>query len=210
MLGRVMRKVRSSFSNGVQPASIFMSENPRYAAYKIGRWTYGRPEIYAGDEGGPLIIGSFCSIASGVKIVLGGEHHINRVTTYPFNVLFPDAESYTGHPHSKGAVTIGNDVWIGQDAAIFSGVKVGNGAVIAARSVVRRNVAPYAMVGGNPAHHLAYRFDPATINALQEIAWWDWPLDQIKEAWPLLLASDIKAFIESYGGVNLRRSEKLS
>ncbi|HEV7858354.1 MAG TPA: CatB-related O-acetyltransferase [Pyrinomonadaceae bacterium] len=187
-----------------------MSENPLYSSYNIGRWTYGRPEIYDGDEGGPLTIGSFCSIASGVKIVLGGEHHLNRVTTYPFNILFPDAESYTGHPHSKGAVTIGNDVWIGQDASIFSGVRVGNGAVIAARSVVRRNVAPYSIVGGNPALHLAYRFDGATISALQEIAWWDWPLDQIKEAWPLLLASDLKAFIATYGGINARESERLS
>ncbi len=174
-----------------------MSENPRYAAHKIGCWTYGRPEVYAENEA-TLTIGSFCSFASGVKIVLGGEHHMDWVTTYPFNKLFPDAGNYSGHPHSKGDVTIGNDIWIGQEAIIFSGVQIGNGAVIAARSVVRRNVAPYSIVGGNPARHLAYRFDPETISALQHIAWWDWPLAKIKKAWPLLMSSEIKAFIARY------------
>jgi acetyltransferase-like isoleucine patch superfamily enzyme len=176
-----------------------MSANQRYAEYRVGRWTYGRPLVHPGAANSTLTIGSFCSIASGVEIVLGGEHRTDWVTTYPFNTLFPEAKDYPGHPHSKGSVTIGNDVWIGQDAIIFSGVNIGNGAVIAARSVVRKSVAPYAIVGGNPASHLVYRFDEATISALQEIAWWDWPLQKIKEAWPLLLSSDIKAFIAKYG-----------
>lgn len=175
-----------------------MSENPRYRDYKIGRWTYGRPEVSAGHEAA-LTIGSFCSFATGVKIVLGGEHRTDWITTYPFNILFPDAAHYEGHPASKGAITIGHDVWVGQDACIFSGVNIGNGAVIAARSVVRRSVAPYSIVGGNPAERLVYRFDQETIQALQEIAWWDWPLPKIKEAWPLLLASDSRAFIAKYG-----------
>jgi acetyltransferase-like isoleucine patch superfamily enzyme len=175
-----------------------MSENPRYRNYKIGPWTYGRPEISAGHEAA-LTIGSFSSFASGVKIVLGGEHRTDWITTYPFNILFPDAAHYEGHPATKGAVTIGHDVWVGQDACIFSGVTIGNGAVVAARSVVRRSVAPYSIVGGNPAERLLYRFDKETIDALQKIAWWDWSLPKIREAWPLLLAGDSKAFIAKYG-----------
>lgn len=200
MLGRVLQKVRTRLSTA-PPGPVVMSENPRYNSYKIGRWTYGRPEVFAEGEAG-LTIGSFCSIASGVKIVLGGEHRSDWVTTYPFNIMFPDAKEYSGHPHSKGAVTIGNDVWIGQDACIFSGVHIGNGAVVGARSVLRGSVAPYSLVGGNPARHLAYRFNQATISALQEIAWWDWPITKIKEAWPLLLASDVAAFIATYGNSN--------
>jgi virginiamycin A acetyltransferase len=197
MAVKVLGRVRARLNSGVRQGSIFMSENPSYSRYEIGRWTYGRPEVFSMHEAA-LTIGSFCSFASGVKIVLGGEHRTDWVTTYPFNVLFADAADYRGHPASKGDVTIGHDVWVGQDAAIFSGVQIGNGAVIAARSVVRRSVAPYSITGGNPARHLAYRFDAASISALQNIAWWDWPLAKIKEAWPLLLASDINAFIAKY------------
>jgi acetyltransferase-like isoleucine patch superfamily enzyme len=207
MLGRVLRKVRTRVFSAPRPESIFMAENPRYAAYKIGRWTYGRPEVL-GQHEAELTIGSFCSIASGVKIVLGGEHRHDWVTTYPFNVIFPEAQGFTGHPHSKGDVSIGNDVWIGQDACIFSGVRVGDGAVIAARSVLRKSVAPYSIVGGNPAQHLGYRFDKAIISALQEIAWWDWPLEKIKEAWPLLMITDIEAFVARYSKPDsLRKGE---
>lgn len=197
MAGGILERVRLRFGSRATRPSRFMAENPAYSRYRIGRWTYGRPEVIAADEA-ELTIGSFCSFASGVKIVLGGEHRTDWVTTYPFNVLFSEAAGYRGHPSTKGAVTIGNDVWVGQDAAIFSGVKIGNGAVIAARSVVRRNVAPYSIIGGNPARHLAYRFDAATIDALQRIAWWDWPLAKIKAAWPLLLADDVSAFIAEY------------
>jgi len=197
MIGRILERLRSRFTSASRAGSVFMSENPHYSNYKIGRYTYGRPEVYAKHEAA-LTIGSFCSFASGVKIVLGGEHRADWVTTYPFNIMFSDAANYHGHPSSKGAITIGHDVWVGQDVSIFSGVNIGDGAVIAARSVVRRNVAPYSIAGGNPARHLGYRFDATTISALQSIAWWDWPLEKIKEAWPLLLASDVNAFIAEY------------
>jgi carbonic anhydrase/acetyltransferase-like protein (isoleucine patch superfamily) len=84
------------------------------------------------------------------------------------------------------------------DAVILSGVKIGNGAVIAARSVVNKDIPPYAIVAGNPGRLVKCRFDQATIADLQEIAWWNWPVSKIKDAWPLLLSSDIKLFIERY------------
>jgi virginiamycin A acetyltransferase len=97
------------------------------------------------------------------------------VCSYNFNLFFDGL---------LGNITIGNDVWIGIDSCILSGVSIGNGAVIAARSTVVKDVPPYAIVGGNPAKLIRYRFSKAVIDELQHIAWWDWPLEEISNAWP--------------------------
>ena len=177
---------------------FFMNKNKRYAKYHIGDWTYGTPQVFSWREGTTLKIERFCSIADGVIILLGGEHRIDWVTTYPFSKLFPKARGFTGHPRSRGDVIIGNDVWIGTEALILSGVEIGNGAVIVARSVVTEDVAPYSIMAGNPAKHIKFRFSESIIDDLQKIAWWDWSLSKIEEAWPLLLSSNIEAFIARY------------
>jgi acetyltransferase-like isoleucine patch superfamily enzyme len=161
----------------------------------IGAYTFvnGTPRVFSfGEMGRALRVGKFCSIANGLTILLGGEHRTDWITTYPFH------ESME-HPNPKGDVTIGNDVWIGLDATILSGVNVGDGAVIGARSVVTRDVKPYSIVAGNPAKHIRFRFDNYTRALLQKISWWDWPLPKIKEAWPLLLSPNVAAFIKKYG-----------
>ena len=193
---RILR--RAPWPAGGDP-TLFMKFNNQYAAYQIGDWTYGRPHIAWGDEGAKVKIGRFCSIGSGVTILMGSEHYYNWVSTYPFRILFERAKDMPLPSRTKGDVVIGHDVWIGLDALILSGVTIGNGAVIAARSVVTRDVAPYSIVAGVPARHVRFRFDPTTIEALQKIAWWDWPLPKIEEALPLLMAPDLKAFIERYG-----------
>jgi acetyltransferase-like isoleucine patch superfamily enzyme len=180
------------------PEPMFMAENPQYAAYRIGAWSYGKPRVISWDEGTTLSIGRFCSIAENVVILLGGEHRVDWLTTYPFAVCFEDAASFVGHPRSKGDVNIGNDVWIARDVLILSGVTIGDGAVIAARSVVTRDVPPYAIVAGNPARLVRFRFSETAREALLRIAWWRWPLPQIKQAWPLLLSQDIDTFIARY------------
>ena len=119
------------------------------------------------------------------------------VTTYPVNILF-GGERVPGLPTTKGDVVIGNDVWIGQDVLILSGVQIGNGAVIAARSVVKEDVLPYLILAGNPAQHIKFRFSKSVIHDLLNIAWWNWPFSKLEEAWPLLLSSDIEAFIDKY------------
>lgn len=177
---------------------MFMNQDPRYAIYNIGEWTYGQPDVFSWNEGATLVIGKFCSIAGRVTIMLGGEHNVDWVTTYPFNPLFPQASAYTGHPKTKGNVTIGNDVWIGYDSFILSGVSIGNGAVVAARSTVTRDVPPYSIVGGNPAKIIKYRFSPEVITELEQMAWWNWPLPFILQALPLLLSNQIEAFIQAY------------
>ncbi len=192
-----MSKVRTAIRN-VLAGSRFMSMNKRYSKYKIGEGTYGRPKVFSWNDGTRLSIGRFCSIAYNVTILLGGEHRMDWVTTYPFSEFFPKARRFSEHQPSKGNVVIGNDVWIGMGALILSGVEIGNGAVVAAHSVVTKNVEPYSIVGGNPARHIRYRFSDVQIRALEAIAWWEWPLDEIEKAWPLLLSNNIDAFISMY------------
>jgi acetyltransferase-like isoleucine patch superfamily enzyme len=180
-------------------APPFLTQNEAYSGYRVGEWSYGSPRIISWGEGATFVIGRFCSVAGGVTILLGGEHRVDWVTTYPFNVLFKEAQGIEGHPKTKGDVTIGNDVWIGTDAFILSGVTVGDGAVIAARSVVTKDVPPYSIVAGNPARVVRYRFSQPLVGSLLRIAWWDWPLPKIVEALPLLLSHDVEAFVAAYG-----------
>ncbi len=177
---------------------IFLSQNQKYVNYQIGEFSYGKPRVLSWGEGTNLIIGRFCSIADGVTILLGGEHRSDWVTTYPFTVFFEEAKHISGHPKTKGDVIIGNDVWIGHEALILSGVKIGNGAVIGARSVVTRDVEPYSIVAGNPAKHMRYRFSNSQIAALEEIAWWNWKEEKLRQAFPSLLSSQIDMFISKY------------
>lgn len=168
----------------------------RYPQHSIGRQTYGDVIIEQYDDRTRLRIGSFCSIARGVTILVGGEHRPDWVTTYPFNFTDARFEHLSGHPATKGDVTIGSDVWIGRGAIILSGVTVGDGAVIAAGSVVVKNVPPYAIVGGNPARLIRMRFDAATIDELLQIRWWDWDDTRIARAVPLLQSGAIQDFID--------------
>lgn len=170
----------------------------RFSQYEIGRGTYSSNlRVSRRKEGAILKIGAFCSIASGVEILLGGEHRIDWVTTYPFNYMWAAARHIKGHPKTKGNVEIGNDVWIGRNVLILSGVKIADGAVIGARAVVSKDVPPYAVVAGNPAVVLKNRFDEATIQRLLNIRWWDWDDTRIEKALPMILSNDIEAFLNA-------------
>jgi acetyltransferase-like isoleucine patch superfamily enzyme len=164
----------------------------------IGNHTYGLPKIFSFGEGAKLIIGEYCSISDQVKIFLGGNHRYDWVTTYPFAAFlekWPKASSIKGHPWSKGDVIIGNDVWIGYGATILSGIKIADGAVIGAQSVVSKNVEPYAIVAGNPARIIGKRFDDAIIERLLEVKWWEWPIDKIQANVNRLNSCDINSII---------------
>jgi len=163
----------------------------------VGEFTYGiRREsfpFYHPDD--RVSIGRFCSIADGVRFVFG-EHRTDLVSTFPF-----EAVCFGGPPHidarSKGHIVVGNDVWIGTNAIILSGVTVGHGAVIAAGAVVTRDVPPYAIVGGVPARIIKHRLAPHQIEDLLQIKWWDWPIEIIRENLALF-NGDPDAFIERH------------
>ena len=141
-----------------------------------------------------LIIGKFCQIASGVEFIMNGANHqMNSVSTFPFYTL----EGWNMKPPAqedlplKGDTIVGNDVWIGQNAAILPGVHIGDGAIIGANSIVGRNVEPYTIVVGNPATVLRKRFDDELIELLLRFKWWDKSIDDINELIPLLTCSKL-------------------
>ena len=165
----------------------------------IGKYTYGKPNVYSWGEGAKLIIGNFCSIASNVNIYLGGNHRTDWVTTYPFGHINKQVFNNfngVGHPSTKGNVIIGNDVWIGGNVTIMSGVTIGDGAVIANNSHVVKNIEPYSLIGGNPAKFIKYRFTQEQIKKLLEIKWWYWDDNKINKYTPLL-CNNIDEFIKS-------------
>ncbi|MBK4717411.1 type B chloramphenicol O-acetyltransferase [Azospirillum sp. YIM DDC1] len=144
-----------------------------------------------------LIIGSFCSIGSGASFIMAGNqgHRNDWVSTFPFFYMKEEA-AFAGARDGyapAGDTVIGNDVWIGSEAMIMAGVKIGHGAIIGSRALVTKDVEPYTIVGGNPAKPIRKRFPDSDIAQLLEMAWWDWPIEQIAEAMPLLCAGDIAA-----------------
>ena len=164
-----------------------------YAKYdpdkvEIGDFTYGDPLVLSwGEENARLKIGKFCSIGANVQIYLGGNHHTDWITTYPFNVLLKD--QYPGIDGevaaTNGDVIIGNDVWIANNVVILSGVTIGDGAVIANGAVVAKDVAPYTIVGGVPAQFIRTRENISG-------GWWDLPVGKLAEVIPILLSENVK------------------
>ena len=149
------------------------------------------------EFGDRLVIGKFCSIASGVRFIMGpANHRTSSVTTYPFHVFGGAWAQHTPDHLSelpfKGDIVVGNDVWIGQDSLILPGVHIGDGAVIAARSVVSRDVPPYGVAGGNPARVRKKRFGEALIQILLELRWWDCPPEELVQLLPLLCDPDLE------------------
>lgn len=177
---------------------FFTNREKRYADYDIGDWTYGAPTVVRWGTHTRLKIGKFCSIADGVTILLGGEHRTDWISTYPFNKFLDLAQTVEGHPGTKGDVVIQNDVWIGANTTILSGVTIHNGAVVGAGSLVCKDVPPYAVVAGNPARQIRLRFAENLVAELVKIAWWDWPIEKIRVAVPLLLSDGVESFIARY------------
>lgn len=149
------------------------------------------------EFGDKLIIGKFCALASGATFIMGSANHrISSVTTYPFNV-FGGAWGESTPPHLsqlpfKGDTVLGNDVWLGRECVVMPGVKIGDGAIVAAYSVVTRDVAPYTVVGGNPARFAKSRFDDELTGLLLRLRWWDLPAEELPALLPLLCDGDLE------------------
>ncbi|WP_413710159.1 CatB-related O-acetyltransferase [Rhizobium sp. Rhizsp82] len=139
-----------------------------------------------------LVIGKFVQIARGSYFMTSSANHpMAGITTYPFRIFKPETFGYPDLPVKD--TIVGNDVWIGHDAVIMPGVQIGPGAIIAASSVVTRNVPAYAVVGGNPAAIIRMRYDDETIRDLLDLAWWDWPIEKIEANLPALESGDLAA-----------------
>ena len=148
-------------------------------------------------NGDRLVIGKYCSIACGARFLMNSANHaLGSLSNYVFPIFYEEWDhgmQVTEAWDRRGDIVIGNDVWIGYEAVILSGVTIGDGAIVAARSVVTRDVEPYTIVGGVPARHIRRRFDEETIDALLELRWWDWPPEKLTGSLRAIQAGDLEA-----------------
>ena len=167
------------------------------AAFERRNVLFNWPEF--GDH---LSIGKFCSIASGVQFIMGSANHrLSSVTAYPFSV-FGGLWAERTPPHlsqlpRKGDTVVGNDVWLGRECVIMPGTTIGDGAIVAARSVVTRDVEPYTVVGGNPARPIKKRFSQELIDLLLQLCWWDFPPEKLADFLPVLCNENLEAAADS-------------
>ena len=144
-----------------------------------------------------LKIGKFCSIACGAKFLFNSANHtVKSLSTYPFPIFFEewglDVKDITSAWDNKGDIVIGNDVWIGYEAVIMSGVTIGDGAIIGTRALVTNDVPPYTIVGGVPAKQIRKRFPEKTISELLKLKWWDWTFKKISQNMEFIKNGDLK------------------
>jgi acetyltransferase-like isoleucine patch superfamily enzyme len=177
---------RDSISAARAGLARHLTERRLYSSERLsmGRHSYGEPRVatFPGDTA-LVRVGAFTSIGPEVILMDGGDHRTDWVTTFPLRAALGLPGAYEdGHPRSRGDIEIGNDVWIGRGARVRSGVNIGDGAVIGGYSVVTRDVRPYAVVAGVPAREIRRRFSDEQVDALQRIAWWEWPMDAIERS----------------------------
>lgn len=165
-----------------------------YPSYSFGDGTYGMPEVHDWNEGSTLRVGAYTSIASGVEIFLGGHHRTDWISCYPFPAKVDEASHIPDYGGTNGDVEIGSDCWICTNVVILSGVTIGDGAVVAAGAVVTKDVPAYAVVGGNPAQFIKWRFEEDQREMLQKSQWWTWPESEIRACSPLLCSGDFEQF----------------
>ena len=148
-----------------------------------------------------LIIGKFCSIACGVKFLFNSANHtLKSLSSYTFPLFYEEwgleKSNVATAWDNKGDIVIGNDVWIGYEAVIMAGVHIGNGAIIAARAVVTKDVPAYTIVGGVPARPIKKRFDEETIRKLETLSWWDWSAENIRRCLLQLICGDVDGLLK--------------
>ncbi len=168
---------------------------------EVGEYTYQwqglQIDVYSGSEA-KVTIGKFCSFSKNIRIITGGIHPTDWISTYPLHALTGLPGEMKGMPSTNGEIVIGNDVWIGTGVTILSGVKIGNGAVIAAGAVVTKNIPDYAIAGGVPAKVIRYRFTEEQIEKLLCIKWWDWTKEKIVQDINILSSNNIDEYIRKH------------
>lgn len=168
----------------------------------VGEWSYGSPKIYRWDWNSKIKIGKFCSLGPEIKFYVGGNHRADWITTAQlpasqFSEIFDKAQNIKNFSITNGDINIGNDVWIGGNTIILSGVNIGNGAVIGAGSVVSKDIDPFSIWAGNPIKKIRNRFDDVLIKKMEEIKWWDLKDQQINELSIYLCSNNFDDFFKS-------------
>lgn len=192
--------VADPFTGAIPGLGASLQRAVRLGRAQVGRGTYGYPKVEIYDRDTMLLVGSYSSIATGVTLLLGGEHRTDWVSTFPLRVTdrLPGAE--TGeHMPERGDLVIGSDVWVGYGAIITSGVTIGHGAVIGAGAVVTSDVPPYAVVAGNRASVVRYRFPPEQVERLLEVAWWAWSHEKVVAHVSSLNGAAVDEFLREHG-----------
>lgn len=147
-----------------------------------------------------LVIGKFCALSAETRFIMTGDHKLDAFSTYPFPIFghgWEHAYDIRDLP-VKGDIIVGNDVWFGYDSLIMNGVTIGDGAIIAARATVVKNVPPYSIVAGNPAKMVKWRFPESTIEKLLEISWWNWPIAKIHRNLKAISSPDLNALEKAW------------
>ena len=187
--------------NVITDASIEVGDYTTYDDFERDPRDFQRNNVlyhYPECNNDRLTIGKFCSIACGAKFIFNAANHaLNSLTTYPFPIFFEewglstDVNDIATAWDNKGDIVIGNDVWIGYEAIIMSGVTIGDGAIIGTRAVVTKDVPPYSIVGGVPAKIIRRRFDDDTVRRLQNLCWWNWEEEKIRRNIAALMAGKL-------------------
>ncbi len=177
-----------------------VSTQPPADLLTMGHRSYHAPKVvwHVGDTG-RVRVGNWCSVHHTVQVFAGGEHRVDWATTFALREILrlPGAFA-SGLPHGRGDVVIGHDVYIGVEAVVLSGVTIGDGAVVGARSVVTRDVPPYAVVTGSPAAQVRWRFGEAERAAFARVRWWDWPEERVVANVDALSSPDVGAFLAAH------------
>lgn len=187
----IYKYISNLFKKKYNPSSDQIVELSGKAIH-IGKYTYGfeSTQIYTWSEEVDIKIGRFCSIGAGLKLFCGGNHSTWFVSSYPFGAVFKEFLKINVEKpivFSNGGITIGNDVWLGRDVTIMSGISIGDGSVVAANSHVVKDIEPYSIYGGNPAKLIRYRFSEETIEMLLNLQWWNYEDCFIEKIYPILL-----------------------
>jgi acetyltransferase-like isoleucine patch superfamily enzyme len=204
LLSKIILALRFTYSKSAELLNqVEIRRLKKLGILKMEGNSYGKINVKYWNLDTKLHIGKYVSIAEDVTFILGGNHRLDWITTFPFSEFQKwnhEQSKILGHPSSKGDIWIGNDVWIGQSATILSGVIIGNGAVVGANSVVAKDIPDYAICVGNPVRIIGFRFDPAVIARLKNLAWWNLSESEINKITSILCSkptSDKIEFIEN-------------
>jgi chloramphenicol O-acetyltransferase type B len=197
MYRRIVDPARRAVRRWAVGDVVHFDPGPPYLIAEYPSYAPARVVVHSEDDP-PVRVGRYSSVNEAVTFLPGGEHRTDVVTTWYFHYGMGIGEPETNG--SRGPIVVGNDVWIGREAMIVSGVTIGDGAIVGARALVTKDVAPYEIVGGVPARHIRWRFSEEIRAGLLATAWWDWPTGKVIAHQRQLQSPDVAGFVARHAG----------